>query len=69
MYNFEVFNCDGEIVDRGQSKGHSPDVARDIVDRLENVEQIFDCQRDTQEPNCWSYELDTNLGGFTVQFK
>jgi len=58
MYKYEIIDENGEAIACGSCDNHTADTARELCfSEIDNLEHIYDLQRDKQEQNCYCYEV------------
>jgi hypothetical protein len=64
-YKYEVYNPEMEIIDWQVTPGHGLNDARDIIQRIPDVEEIVDIEFDNSEFTRWSYDCSVILSDGT----
>lgn len=69
-YNYLITDDAGRTIASGQSNEHSIDEAdRLVIATVADTSEIIESSRDKQEAGCWCYNVSTNVGEYSVEFR
>jgi hypothetical protein len=78
MFKYEIYDESGETIALGTCDNATADTARGLCySEIDNLQTVYDCQRDRMAPGCYSYEIiaiinnngQNNMETFTVTIK